>query len=192
MEAVTTSIVNHQPPIVPDRKETAPIITAGMTARLVGARAACRGDAGGVGQSVWMVGHVGMYGVGRPLVNLRSEAAGWDRVVLAGPTGATVGPVSYRGQAGYDRSRGSAGNKGRAAPAPEDPGPKERIPRSPPASTGARPTAHRGKRPSGRPSLWPCRGPFAIHPGGYKVVLSLSVAVKLSSIPAPTQFLSVS
>jgi hypothetical protein len=45
IEAVTTTIVSHQPPIVPDRKETTAITTVGMTARLVGARAAGRGSA---------------------------------------------------------------------------------------------------------------------------------------------------
>jgi hypothetical protein len=46
IEAVTTTIVSHQPPKVPDRKDTITITTAdGMMARLVGARAACRGGA---------------------------------------------------------------------------------------------------------------------------------------------------
>jgi hypothetical protein len=45
IEAVTTTIVSHQPPNVPDRKEMTAITTADMTARLVGARAACHSGA---------------------------------------------------------------------------------------------------------------------------------------------------
>lgn len=109
-----------------------------------------------------------MYGVGRPLVNLRSEAPEWD---LGGSRWADGVQPSARCRIGlWPRCVQVAGIKADTF-VPEDPGPNERIPDSPPACTGASSAAarQRGKRPSGQPSLQPCLGPFAIHLCGYRV-----------------------